>query len=97
MDVVVTRLNDSPLVLRNIYRDAIGARVHIVTAQGEQWNRVTTAVGYASSSERTVHFGIGGAQRIDRLEVDWPSGTKQVLEDLPVDRHLSIVEPPAAH
>jgi hypothetical protein len=97
VDVVVTRLNDSPLVLRNIYRDAIGARVHIVTAQGEQWNRVTTAVGYASSSERTVHFGIGGAQRIDRLEVDWPSGTKQVLEDLPVDRHLSIVEPPAAH
>jgi hypothetical protein len=114
LDVVVTRLNDSPLVLRNVSaatghwialdlkgtrsnRDAIGARVHIVTAQGEQWNRVTTAVGYASSSERTVHFGLGAAQRIDRLEVDWPSGTKQVLEGLPVDRYLSIVEPPAAH
>ena len=113
LDVVVTRLNESPLVLRNISaatghwtaldlqgtrsnRDAIGARVHIVTAQGEQWNRVTTAVGYASSSERTVHFGLGAAQRIDRLEVDWPSGTKQVLEGLPVDRYLSIVEPPAA-
>jgi Tfp pilus assembly protein PilF len=113
LDVVVTRLNEPPLVLRNVSagtghwialdlkgtrsnRDAIGARVHIVTAQGEQWNRVTTAVGYASSSERTVHFGLGAAQRIDRLEVDWPSGTKQVLEGLPVDRYLSIGEPPAA-
>ncbi|MGA2590243.1 MAG: FG-GAP-like repeat-containing protein [Bryobacteraceae bacterium] len=113
VDVVVTRLNESPLVLRNVStntghwialdlrgtrsnRDAIGARVHIVTAQGDQWNRVTTAVGYASSSERTVHFGLGAAQRIDRLEVDWPSGTKQVLEGLPVDRYLSIVEPAGA-
>ncbi|HUO32506.1 MAG TPA: FG-GAP-like repeat-containing protein [Bryobacteraceae bacterium] len=111
LDVVVTRLNESPLVLRNVSaatghwiaidlkgtrsnRDAIGARVHIVTSEGAQWNRVTTAVGYASSSERTVHFGLGAAQRIDRLEVDWPSGTKQVLEDLPVDRYLPIVEPP---
>jgi len=41
-------------------------------------------VGYASSSERTVHFGLGAAQRVDRLEVDWPSGAKQVLEGLPV-------------
>jgi hypothetical protein len=110
VDVVVTRLNEAPLVLRNTSRrsghwvafclrgtrsnrDAIGARVHVVTDRGEQWNRVTTSVGYASSSDRTVHFGLGSANQIKLLEVEWPSGSKQVLEGLPVDRYVSIVEP----
>ena len=74
-------------------RDAIGARVHLVTDQGEQWNRVTTSVGYASSSDRTVHFGLGSAERVKRLEIEWPSGTKQLLENVAVDRYVSIEEP----
>lgn len=74
-------------------RGAIGARLHLVTDRGEQWNRVTTTVGYASSSDRIVHFGLGKADRVTRLEVDWPSGTRQVLEFLPADRFFSIEEP----
>jgi len=110
VDIVVTRLNEAPLVLWNTSagtghwialclrgtrsnRDAIGARVHLVTDRGEQWNRVTTTVGYASSSDRTVHFGLGSAERIKRLEIEWPSGTKQLLENLPADRYVSIEEP----
>ncbi|HLK22384.1 MAG TPA: FG-GAP-like repeat-containing protein, partial [Bryobacteraceae bacterium] len=110
VDIVVTRLNEAPLVLRNTSaktghwlalelrgtrsnRDAIGARVHLVTERGEQWNRVTTAVGYASSSERTVHFGLGSADRVKRLEIEWPCGTKQTLENLAADRYVSIEEP----
>lgn len=110
VDIVVTRLNEAPLVLRNVSagtghwialdlrgtrsnRDAIGARVHLVTERSEQWNRVTTAVGYASSSDRTVHFGLGSAERVKRLEIEWPSGTKQVLENVAADRYVSIEEP----
>ena len=74
-------------------RDAIGARLHLVTDQSEQWNRVTTAVGYASSSDRIVHFGLGSADRVKRLEIEWPSGARQVLDYLPVDRYISIEEP----
>ena len=44
---------------RSSNRDAIGAVVHVRTAPGEQWNHVTTSVGYASSSDVRVHFGIG--------------------------------------
>lgn len=109
MDVVVTRLNESPLVLRNVTagaghwlaiqlrghrsnRDGIGARVHLIAPSGEQWNRATTSVGYAGSTDRIVHFGLGKDTRVTRLEVEWPSGTRQVLHDIDADRYLSIEE-----
>ena len=72
----------------------IGAQVHIVTADGrEQWNEVTTSVGYASSSDSRVHFGLGTSRLIKQLEVRWPSGIHQVLKDVPVDQILTIEEP----
>jgi hypothetical protein len=110
MDVVVTRLNESPLILRNrsrveghwialrlmgkkSNRDGIGARVHVMASSGEQWNRVTTSVGYAGSSDRVVHFGLGNAGRITAIEIDWPSGLRQILRDVAADRNLVIEEP----
>jgi len=39
-----------------------------------------------------VHFGLGGATKIDRLIVTWPSGTKQVMENVPVDRIMTVEE-----
>lgn len=109
MDVVVTRLNEPPLILHNTTdaaghwielrlagtrsnRDGLGARVHIRTASREQWNRATTSTGYAASSDRLVHFGLGSDTRIRRLEVEWPSGTRQVLQDVPVDQILTVTE-----
>ncbi len=75
-------------------RMGIGAQVHITTEDGRsQWNEVTTAVGYASSSDSRVHFGLGKNQRIKDLEIRWPSGIKQTLHDLAVDRILIIEEP----
>jgi hypothetical protein len=108
---VVTRLNERPLLLRNVTpdaghwialrligtrsnRDAIGARVHIVTAAGEQWNRVTTAVGYRCSSDRVVHFGLGRESKVKSIEIEWPSGARQKLENVDADRFKEITEPP---
>ena len=51
-------------------REGLGARVHL----GSQWNHMTTAVGYASSSDYGVHFGLGSARTIERIEIRWPSG-----------------------
>jgi len=110
IDVVVTRLNEKPLLLRNVTpgaghwialrligarsnRDAIGARIHIVTAAAEQWNRVTTAVGYACSSDRIIHFGLGGESKVKLIEIEWPSGARQKLENVDVDRFKEITEP----
>jgi hypothetical protein len=73
-------------------RDAIGARVHIVTAAGEQWNHVTTAVGYASSSEKAVHFGLGKENKVTAVEIAWPSGTVQRIENVAADQYVDIRE-----
>ena len=77
-------------------RMGIGAQIHITTEDGRsQWNEVTTAVGYASSSDSRVHFGLGSNRHIKEIEIRWPSGIKQVLHDADVDRITTIHEPPS--
>ncbi len=109
IDAVVTRLNESPLVLTNVTdqefhwiqirligkksnRDGIGAWIHVVTDSVEQWNRATTSVGYGCSSDKIVHFGLGKDTVVKSMEITWPSGTKQRLENVQVDRLLAIEE-----
>jgi hypothetical protein len=70
-------------------RDGIGARIRI----GTQYNHMTTSVGYASSSHFGVHFGLGKAQRAERIEIRWPSGIEQVLANVPVNQVLHVREP----
>jgi hypothetical protein len=74
-------------------RDGIGARVHIVTGTSEQWNRLTTSVGYGGSSQPMVHFGLSGETRIRRVEIEWPSGTRQTLVEVAADRYVVVTEP----
>ena len=75
-------------------RMAIGAQVRITTEDGHsQWNEVTTAVGFASSSDSRVHFGLGTSQRIKEIEIRWPSGARQVVQGADADRILTIEEP----
>jgi enediyne biosynthesis protein E4 len=69
-------------------RDAIGARITI----GNQTRTVTSASGYVSSSDPRAHFGLGDTKTIDRIEIVWPSGTKQVVEKVTADRVLTITE-----
>jgi hypothetical protein len=78
---------------RRSNRNAIGARIHIAAASGEQWNQVHTAVGYASSSDTPVVFGLGQDDRVKRVEITWPSGAKQSLDELKIDRYHEITEP----
>ena len=74
-------------------RMGIGAQIKITTAAGaSQYNHVTTSVGFASSSDNRVHFGLGAARRIAEIEIRWPSGIRQVLTDVPADRILTIEE-----
>jgi enediyne biosynthesis protein E4 len=75
-------------------RLGIGAQVRITTADGRsQWNEVTTAVGYASSSDSRVHFGLGANKRVKEIEIRWPSGIKQKLHDMDANQVLTVREP----
>jgi hypothetical protein len=70
-------------------RDGIGARVHA----GDQWNEMTVNSGYSSSSHDGVYFGLGAMTTVPRVEVLWPSGRKQVVENVKPDQVLAITEP----
>ena len=73
-------------------RDGLGTKVKITTAEGVQYNQATTAVGYNSSSDKRVHFGLGEAATIDRIDLSWPTGVKQTLLNVKADQVLTIVE-----
>lgn len=73
-------------------RDGIGARIKIVTDFGEQYATVTTGGSYQSSSDKRVHFGLGSAPLIRRIEIRWPSGIVQALQDVKGDQFLTIEE-----
>jgi hypothetical protein len=74
-------------------RDGIGAVVKVITPMGSQWVTVTTTSGYLSSSDPRAHFGLGTEATASRIEIHWPSGIVQVLNDVASDRILQIDEP----
>jgi hypothetical protein len=82
------------LVGKKSNRDAIGAKVKVTTATGRVLhNHLSVSSGFMSSSERKVHFGLGGDSAVKTVEIRWPSGTTQTLEDVKVDRVLKVEEP----
>ena len=76
-------------------RDGLGAKIAIIAGGKSQYNHATTSVGYGSSSDRRVHFGLGTESRVETLEVVWPSGARQSFRDVKADQILKIKEPQA--
>lgn len=74
-------------------RDGIGAVIRVETPAGSQWNHMTTSLGYASSSHGPVRFGLGPSEKALKVEIRWPSGRVQTLENLPADRIHRVREP----
>ncbi len=75
-------------------RDGIGAEVKMIPASGiAQYATVTTAGSYLSASDRRVHFGLGSATSAKSIEIRWPSGIRQRLENVPANQILTIEEP----
>ncbi|OHB80291.1 MAG: hypothetical protein A2V98_24295 [Planctomycetes bacterium RBG_16_64_12] len=76
----------------NSNRDGVGARVRVVAGDLVQIDEVHSGRGYQSHSGSRLHFGLGKRDRVDRIEVRWIGGGVDVLENLQVDRCLTIVE-----
>jgi hypothetical protein len=67
----------------NSNRDGIGAGVKLTGESGRvQYDHVTTAVDYASSSDKRVHFGLGADRAVREIEIRWPSGTRQTVRNV---------------
>jgi hypothetical protein len=77
-------------------RFAYGARV-VARAGNHTWTgQVSPASSYLSSSDPRVHLGLGTVTRLDTITIFWPSGPRQVLNNVPVDRILRVNEPAGA-
>jgi hypothetical protein len=73
-------------------RDGIGARVEISVGGTPQSRERMAGSGYLSQDDPRLHFGLGTATKVDRLTVVWPSGTRQVLENVAADSVVTVEE-----
>ena len=108
IDVVILNSRREPTILRNdsapgrwlgvklvgtkSNRDAIGARVKVLAGDLLLVDEVRSGRGYQSDYGRQLHFGLGAHEKIDRIEIQWPSGQKQVLQNPPINQRLTIKE-----
>ena len=73
-------------------RDGIGARIVVEVAGRRQIREVGAGTSFLSHSDLRVHFGLGSAERVDRLVVRWPSGVVQEFTDVQADQWLVVSE-----
>jgi len=107
-DILVANNGDPPLVLHNrgnpnhflnfklvgtkSNRDAMGARIRLLSRGTWQIREIAGGGSYLSQSDLRANFGIGQAADADVVEIKWPSGLTETFHDLPADRFYLIEE-----
>src|SRR5689334_9404169 len=71
-------------------KTVIGTRVRVTAAERTQSQTYRVSASYASGSLVPLHFGLGGAETADRVEVRWPSGETQSFENVPARRTYAL-------
>jgi hypothetical protein len=108
VEILVNNSHDAPSLLKNYgthenwillklmgtksNRDAIGARVTLYADGHQQLQEVRSGGGYISQSDFRLHFGLGKAAKVDRLEIRWPSGLIDKLENVQANQIVTIKE-----
>ena len=72
--------------------EAIGARVTVATGELRQIQDLVPVRGYLSQVDSRLHFGVGSFTQVDSIEIRWPDGQTQRLEDVAVNQHLRVVQ-----
>jgi hypothetical protein len=78
-------------------RDGMGARVTITVGGKQRIAEVQTSGSVMSGNDKRVHFGLGNARTVERVEVRWLSGAKKVLENVKANQEVTIEEPPCSN
>ncbi len=73
-------------------RDAVGAQVYLIAGSLRQRGDVLSGGSFESSNDPRVHFGLGNATRVDRVEIHWPDGVKENVRLSAVDRIFTVEE-----
>ncbi len=80
------------LVGKQSNRDGVGARLRLTTGTGTQIREVKAGSSYLGQNDLRQHFGLGAHAHADRLEVRWPSGRRESIQDLPANQIVTIRE-----
>ncbi len=73
-------------------RDGIGARLTLTAGERQQVQEAKGGMSFQAAQDPRIHFGIGPSATVDRLEIAWPSGVVDRLENLPADQFLTVEE-----
>ena len=73
-------------------RLGLGAKVRVVAGSVSQVDEVRSGGSYLSQNDLRLHFGLGAADRAERVEVRWPSGSTQILQNLASNRFYIVKE-----
>jgi enediyne biosynthesis protein E4 len=108
VDLVISHMNEPVALLRSVapsdnhwlgvrllnknHSDLVGARVTLGASDRTQTRFAKGGGSYLSSPDRRFVFGLGAADRIGKLTVDWPDGTKQEWSGLKVDRYYDLLQ-----
>src|SRR5262249_40021386 len=109
LDLIVNNFNDHPYYFLNNYpkknyiafwltgtksnKDAVGAVVRIFMGQEVMVRQVHAAGGYLSQSSQLVHSGLGDRTKVDRVEIRWPRGMTQRIENPTINKLHRLTEP----
>jgi hypothetical protein len=77
---------------RKSNRQGIGARLRVVAGEGAQIRQVGAQASYCSQNSLLEHFGLGNTAKVDTLEIIWPSGRRQTLQNLAADQTVKVIE-----
>jgi hypothetical protein len=73
-------------------KDATGAIVYVTTGKLRQRQDVISGAGYASQNDKRLHFGLGAATKVDKVEIKWPNGATETVAIAGCDRVVTIIE-----
>ena len=73
-------------------KDAIGSIVYLTTGKMRQRMDVVSGAVYCSQNDLTVHFGLGAATKVDKLEVQWANGGAEVFDVPAIDKTLALLQ-----
>ena len=79
-------------VAKKTPRDAVGSVAYVTTGKLRQRADVVSGAVYCSQNDMTLHFGLGPAVKVDKLEIKWSDGTSETFSILTVDKTVTITQ-----
>jgi hypothetical protein len=106
LDLVINNLDAKPTLLRNVATstghwlsvrliakaplDAIGSTAYVTTGTIRRRQDVVSGAVFCSQNDLTLHFGLGSATKVDKLEIRWPDGSTEVVAVPAIDKTITV-------